>query len=429
MRHILKHTFKPRPCALGLGLMLTTLCFGQASNEGPPHNVIYWDGDTSDGSLQTLVYSAYTDVIVSFVIPDYNCNLSNLPSDIQNSVQTLHNAGKTVLVSLGGSGVASGKYAACDAGFEPAESLAYQLTEIVKNNGFDGVDIDFEDNSAFTGQASYDGVSFLTQLTDSLHSLLPQWSIITHAPQTPYWLQNYKYNEPPYALINSNTSGEIAWFNNQSYNQCGDTDCTAQEKMDDYNSIVRNFLGGAATKLVMGLAVSPNAAGSGYIPINGDPGNDVQTVITKLEQYYPNRFGGVMGWDYSWDLSDDGGNWGSAVAGGLSVFQPSNWAGFAHQTGLCLDNNNGAVYTDTCNGGKWRFYVNQIRDAQTNQCLDSDSNGNVYTDGCNGGNFQNWEFYSNLIFDRATRLCLKSDYNGHVTTAPCDVNNPYEIWN
>src|SRR5262249_910278 len=77
MKHILKHRFKPGPIALGLGLMLTTLCYGQASYAGPPHNVIYWDGYTGDGSLQTLVYSAYTDVIVNFVVPDQNCNLSS----------------------------------------------------------------------------------------------------------------------------------------------------------------------------------------------------------------------------------------------------------------------------------------------------------------------------------------------------------------
>ena len=74
----------------------------------------------------------------------------------------------------------------------------------------------------------------------------------------------------------------------------------------------------------LGLAVSPHSTdphtGDGYIPINGDPGNDAQTVITSLEQYYPNRFGGVMGWDYSFDLSDDRGAWGSAVAGDYLPF-------------------------------------------------------------------------------------------------------------
>ena len=438
MKHILKHRFKPRRFGIGLGLMLTALCFGQVSYAGAPHNVIYWDGQTGNGSLNKLIYSDYTDVIVSFVDPDPNCNLGsngNLPYDIASSIQMLHNAGKTVLVSLGGYGVPSGNYAACDAGPEPGESLAYQLTQIVKNNGFDGVDIDFEDSSAFMGQASYDGVSFLTALTASLHSLLPQWSIITHAPQTPYWLpgQGYAYNTPPYALINSNVGGYIAWYNNQTYNQCprpaNGTDCTAQQKMDDYNSIIRNVLGGYAQKLVMGFAVGAKAADSGgVIPLTNNPGYDVQTVITQLEQTYPNHFGGVMGWDYSYDLSQYGGNWGSAVAGGLSDFPPSNWTGVSIQTGRCLVNNNGAVSAGPCTGGNWRFFVNQIRDARTNQCLDSNSAGNVYVDGCNGGNNQNWEFYGYVIFDRATRLCLQSDSNGNVSTAPCDVNNPYEMW-
>jgi len=242
MKYKMKNTLKPVFIALGLALTVTTLCYGQTTQAGPPHNVIYWDGDETN--LQSLVYSFYTDVIVYFVVPDQNCFLSwegGEPSNLQNSIQTLHNAGKTVLFSFGGSDVQSGQYAAC---YPFINNLANELSLVMTSNGFDGVDIDFEDTSAFQGQAGYDGVVFLTVLTNSLYKTVPQWSIITHAPQTPYWLQNYIYNSPPYDLVFLNTGGsEIKWFNNQTYNNCysGGTDCTATDKIGNYEYIVNQF--------------------------------------------------------------------------------------------------------------------------------------------------------------------------------------------
>ncbi|MBV8552551.1 MAG: ricin-type beta-trefoil lectin domain protein [Acidobacteriaceae bacterium] len=422
---------------------LTPLCYSQIGGPTPPHNVIYWNGDSTE--LQTLASSPYTDVIVNFVVPDSNCNLGsngNLESDIAASVQTLHDAGKTVLVSFGNAG--SGQYAACAS---MVSSLAGQLAGIVQNNGFDGVDIDFEDTSAFQGQAGYDGVDFLTQLTNNLYNQLQQqqpWPIITHAPATPYWLQNYSYSQPPYVSIFYNTVGEIAWFNNQTYNNCTDgppaTDCTAQQKISDYQSIVGVV--GEAKRVVMGLPVSTcatgannNCTGDGYIPLDNDPnGNDMRTVISTLQADYPFQFGGIMGWNYLRDLSDDNGSWGTAISGALIQYQPT-WVGANIKTGLCLDTgnynaNNGNVYTDTCTGSSsqnWQFKVNTIVDAQTGLCLDSNYNGNVYTDSCNTGNFQNWEFYGGSIFDRRTGRCLQ-DNNGTVVTAACNVGNLYQAW-
>jgi hypothetical protein len=113
MKHRMKTILKAAFFALGFALMLTPLCYGQATYEGPPHNVIYWNGDTSNNQLQTLASSAYTDVIVNFVVPDGNCNVSGFTGDIQTIIQTLHQAGKTVLVSFGGSDATSAGYQAC----------------------------------------------------------------------------------------------------------------------------------------------------------------------------------------------------------------------------------------------------------------------------------------------------------------------------
>lgn len=76
--------------------------------------------------------------------------------------------------------------------------------------------------------------------------------------------------------------------------------------------------------------------------------------------------------------------------------------------GTCLDSNfhdpaasnpnQGAVYTDQCNGGRFQqweaVYTSAVTvkwvDVATGRCLDSNSSGNVYTLPCNGGNYQKW---------------------------------------
>jgi serine/threonine-protein kinase len=149
------------------------------------------------------------------------------------------------------------------------------------------------------------------------------------------------------------------------------------------------------------------------------------SLISQLENAYPNQFGGVMGWNFLLD-SQDGGNWSGQMLYSILATE-SNWIGVDGQTNLCLDSNYNAfnhnVYTDPCNGGNyqnWQFVLNTIVDAQTGLCLDSDIYGNVYTDSCNTGNYQNWQFFGYAIRNRQTRLCLDSDYNGNAYTHACN---------
>jgi len=439
-----KHTLKSGSIALGLALMLlTTLSYGQANYEGPPHNVIYSNGaDSSDNdAFPEIATSDYTDVIVNFLTVDTNCQFMNQPAVSQSDMQTLHNAGKTVLVSFGNS--SSAAYRACSS---QIQNLANGIANFVYANGFNGVDIDFEDTGAFDGSAGYDGVAFLTQLTNDLYGQLSQppffgQDIITHAPQTSYWLENYSYSAPPYVLVLAGTGNNIAWFNNQTYSNCPPYDCNAQQKIDDYSAIIVNariWTGQEfrATRLVLGVPVSycgttdgqGNCTGNGYLPWFSQDGNDMNTVISQLQQAYPDQFGGVMGWDFTLDSNqiDQNDTWNREMEGSLLTNQ-RNWIGYNGPTGLCLDSNDngngtGSVYTDSCSGANsqnWKFIVNVILDPVTGLCLDSNDHGNgtgsVYTGSCNGGNYQNWEFFGNTIRDRQTGLCLDSNDNGNGT--------------
>lgn len=62
-------------------------------------------------------------------------------------------------------------------------ACAQKLGDFVKNNNLDGVDIDWEDNSAMEAGK---GEQWLIDFTKKLREILPT-HIITHAPQAPYF--------------------------------------------------------------------------------------------------------------------------------------------------------------------------------------------------------------------------------------------------
>lgn len=90
--------------------------------------------------------------------------------------------------------------------------------------GFNGVDIDYEDNAGFQG--AYDGVKFLDELTSGLATALPSGrNIIIHAPQTAYWDNSGNQFQwvpigglAPYAQIWNDVGYQITWINNHFYN-------------------------------------------------------------------------------------------------------------------------------------------------------------------------------------------------------------------
>lgn len=461
-RIALKHSLKLGTFALGLALMLATLCYGQANYQGAPHNVIYSNGYDTYGNdaFPEIANSDYTDVIVNFLTVDASvnssCQITSQPNISPSDMQTLHNAGKTVLVSFGGADkvdqntgedYTSEAYQACSGN---VDNLASQIANFVYANGFNGVDIDFEDSSAFNAGGAYDGVAFLTQLTDDLYYKLSQppffeQNIITHAPQTAYWLDDYNYPYPPYAQIFWNSGNEIAWFNNQTYNNClngGNTDCNATDKINNYTNIVYSVQI-PSIKLVMGVPVSycgttagdpPQCTGDGYIPWSSQDGNDMLTVISQLQQAFPDSFGGVMGWDFTLDSNQPdqwGYTWNYEMEISMNYYQQP-WVGWNALTGLVLDSDyNGNLYTDSYSGAisqEWLFDGNTIADRQTHRLLDSSAAGAVYTNFANGGNYQNWQFFGNTIVDRQTGRCLESDYYGNVFANPCNGGDS-QNWN
>jgi len=284
-----------------------------------PRNVIYFGGGADNGNLADIVNLPYTDVIVCFASVDGNLNVygngAAFDGNLQSNIRALQNVGKKVLVSFGGSSdvISSSGWNFCA---QNVRTLVNSISMFVRNNGFDGVDIDYEDNSGFDGTGGYDGVQFLVQLTSGLAQALPTGhNIITHAPQTAYWDASGNQfqwvpigGRAPYAQIWYEVGDQITWINNQFYS-------TPYYDKDDltksyWYEVVRTFTG--LEKLLMGVLLS---GGEGAISLD----DMAQNVIPALLSAYGSQFGGVMGWQFAFDQD---GNWARGIAQALGLTPP-----------------------------------------------------------------------------------------------------------
>jgi chitinase len=275
----------------------------------PARNIIYYNDGSNQIPLAGIATLPYTDVIVAFLIPDGNLNLYGAGGafgpNLQSDIQTLQHAGKKVLISVGGD-ITYFTSSNWQSYAQNVNGLVGQIASFVTSNGFDGVDIDYEDDNGFTG--SYDGIGFLTSLTNALAQALPQGhNIITHAPQTPYWVPNAGFNSA-YTQIWQQVGNKIAWINNQFYNNAP-WDGTPALKVQWYQSIA-SITG--AKKLTVGAGVAAAAVGEGYIPVD----QMVQNVIAPLKVTFGAQFGGVMGWEFSYD---NGGSWANGIGQALNT--------------------------------------------------------------------------------------------------------------
>ena len=287
----------------------------------PPRNVIYFYHATNPISLAGIANLPYTDVILGFLIPD--STVTGLTTDgpaftatLQNDIQFLQSAGKNVLIAVGGevkntdpawTGWTSARYQTFS---DNVPGLVQQIVSFVASIGANGVDIDFEDSHAFTGKAGYDGITFLSELTSGLSQALPPGSIITHAPQTPYWDKNSQY-KAAYSQLHSQVGNSVAWYNNQFYNNPR-YDADAATKVASYLMVVGET---GPTKLLMGVSI--NTKDEGTISLD----DMTQNVIAPLQAQFPptpqsSEFGGVMTWEFAFDV---GGAWANTIAQSLGL--------------------------------------------------------------------------------------------------------------
>jgi chitinase len=282
----------------------------------PPRNVIYYNDGSNPIPLAGISGLPYTDVILAFLVPGDNLNLTGQGGAFDSGgnpdpddIQALQNAGKNVLISIGGAkeGFPSSDWQHYA---QDVDSLVEQIAGYVTANGFSGVDIDYEDDYGFTGGPDgtgiYDGITFLIELTNGLaQELPPGQNIITHAPQPPYFDPNPKARyHNAYTQIWQAAGNNISWFNCQFYNNPAYSS-SPNSKVSWYETFAGAI---GASELLMGVPLDP--AGSGYLPL----GQFTSQVIAPLRQAFGSAFGGVMGWEFSYDQD---GTWAEGTAQAL----------------------------------------------------------------------------------------------------------------
>jgi chitinase len=293
------------------------------ANTSSPRNVIYYSSRANPITLPEIASLPYTDVILGFLIPDPTdtkliADGGAFTDTVQSDIQTLQAAGKNVLISVGGevnnddptwTGWTSAKYATFA---ENVLGLVSQIVYWVGNLGVNGVDIDFEDSDAFVGDGSggfvagYNGIQFLSDLTSELYQNLPPGSVITHAPQIPYWDVNY--HSAPYRQINEQAGQYIIWYNTQFYNNSS-YDSNDARKVSRYLTAAEGI---PSTKLLMGVSIDASHDEGAISPDDVD--DMTQNVIMPLQAQVD--LGGVMTWEFAYD---NGGAWGIGIATALGV--------------------------------------------------------------------------------------------------------------
>ncbi len=294
----------------------------------PPRNVIYYNGANNQIPLAEIAHLPYTDIIIANLQPTSASDLTlqgygpAFDNNLQRNIQALQNAGKNVLISFGG----ANSQVLTTAAYESyAENVSGLVDDIVNNwvtkYDFNGVDIDYEDDAGFTG--AYNGVDFLSRLTSGLYqALAPSGrAIITHAPSTPFWDPQGGYGAA-YVSIWQNVGGQIAWINNQFYdNQAYDQ--TAALKVRWYKQIAETT--GPQKLLVGALVGDPSLLGTtdeGYIT----QGDIIGNVIAPLQAEFGSQFGGIMGWEFAQDgppTYGEAGAWAMGISSALAATPPA----------------------------------------------------------------------------------------------------------
>ncbi|KAI8613809.1 glycoside hydrolase superfamily [Chytriomyces sp. MP71] len=242
----------------------------------------------------------YTHVIINFWTPSYD-GWKVDPSALQA-------AGKKVLISAYGGGVNP-----TTDGQDPTAD-AQKLAAFVKRNGFDGVDVDYEDEKALNGNG---GEAWLITFTTELRALLPRPYIITHAPQGPHF-SLAQFPSGGYVKVDQAVGDLIDWYNVQFYNQgataystCEDLLFYSKSEYTAKTSVfeINQYLGIPLEKLVIGKPVTSDGAGDGYM--------DPATLAGCLSQAVAKGWNaGAMGWRYGLDYE---GRWAASLATSLGI--------------------------------------------------------------------------------------------------------------
>ena len=287
-----------------------------SSGSGLPKHVLagYWQDFTNGAEALSLasVPSGYNLVDVAFATADsandggvtfsVDSGLSSAlggytAAQFTADVATLHSRGQKVILSVGG---ADGTISISSSSV--ATAFANSVYSLMKQYGFDGVDIDLENGL---------NVSYTAQALEDLSSLAGSSLIITLAPQTiDMQSTSSDYFQLALDIKSILTISFTQYYNSGSMNGCDG---------NVYSESTENFLTALActqlqgglnpSQVGLGLPASTSAAGSGYVsPSTVTAALGCLAKGSGCGSFVPSTtwsgIGGAMTWSINWDASN-----------------------------------------------------------------------------------------------------------------------------
>jgi len=333
------------------------LCIPSASSSDNDNRLIAylgnWQNCPSDAQL-----AKYTHIVVAFAVTyiyqdpknicDQSCTIgSPVPvcnNDINNDlVAAWRAAGKKVILSFGGAGMGGswdGLNNCWDYCFGKEDWVVTQLTNIVENQRFDGVDIDYEYFYDTEEQQN-----FISKVTTGLRASLPTGSIVTHAPMDSDLVEGTAYYE-----VLRGVSSSLSFLMPQYYNGVtrpvldgiSGQGVGSMSALSHYANLVNNLFNGDPTKVVFGFCISDCSDSNA----NAD---QAVMILNDLKSTYPCN-GGAFFWVAEHDTS---GSWSTPVS---EVIQSSS--GCANLSiGLCETTNQDVSHSSSPNSSGMKLRI------------------------------------------------------------------------
>ena len=268
----------------------------------------YWQNFNNGATVQRIadVQSAYDLIAVAFADADSSrpggitFNLDNAGlggytvAQFKVDIAAKHTAGKKVILSVGGQ---NGTISVADP--TAAANFASSALSVLREYGFDGIDIDLENgvNAQYMGQA-----------LRSLQSQFGSGLIIAMAPQTiDMQSTSFEYFKLALAIKDILTVVNVQYYNSGSMNGC-DGQVYSQGTVDFITAQACIMLQGGLRpdQVGLGLPASSRAAGSGYVsPTIVNNALDCLTKGTNCGNFKPSTtwpsLRGAMTWSTNWD--------------------------------------------------------------------------------------------------------------------------------
>ena len=167
-------------------------------------------------ALSFWVSGGPSDALLPFCDPETHFGMSSPLGGSKSAIQAhilarFREAGKRLIASAFGD-----SQKPTTENLDPVDT-ARRLGAFVRENGLDGVDIDYEDTEAFKRGT---GENWLALFTRELRKALPREDgfLLTHSPQSPYFIEGL-YPQNAYLTVDREVGDLIDWYNVQFYNQ------------------------------------------------------------------------------------------------------------------------------------------------------------------------------------------------------------------